>query len=198
LVIKQYRLSDGLYYGEWSICLDERHGRGILVKKNSRYEGYFKNSLVNIKGKFYYENECYYDGEYFCGKLHGYGSVLYNSGAYIGYFKNGTPDGKGKETYTDGGCYKGYFKDGKRHGLGRYKYRSGDIYEGQFLNGQRNGKGEYLLILGIYTGVDKKVVIGDWKDNMLHGEGKNFWPDGDKYEGEFKNDQKEGYGIYEW
>jgi hypothetical protein len=71
------------------------------------------------------------------------------------------------------------------------------MYEGQFLNNEINGKGEYLLILGIYTYADKKVMIGDWKNNILHGEGKSFWPDGDKYEGEYKNHKKESYGIYE-
>jgi hypothetical protein len=83
----------------------------------------------------------------------------------------------------NGKCYKGQFKDGKIHGLGRSKYCNVDIYEGQFLNGKLNGKGEYLLILGIYTYADKRVMVGDWKNDVLHGEGKSFWPTGGKYEG---------------
>jgi hypothetical protein len=187
-----------LYYGEWSIKLNKKHGRGILVGKYSRYEGYFKTGLLNI-GKLYDINGNFYDGEFFCDKLHGYGSKLYNSGGtYIGYFKNGLQDGRGKETYRDGGCYKGHFKAGQKHGLGRYKYHTGGMYEGQFLNSERNGKGEYLLILGIYTYADNRIEVGDWKKNMLHGEGQTFWPNGDKYEGGYKNHEREGYGICEW
>jgi hypothetical protein len=90
---------------------------------------------------------------------------------------------------------KDIFKDGEKYGFGRCKYPSGGIYEGQFLNDERNGKGEYLLILGTYTYADKRVEVGDWKDNSLQGEGKYFSPEGGKYEGEFKNHKLEGYGI---
>jgi hypothetical protein len=133
---------NSLYYGEWSTKLNKAHGRGIIVWKNCRYEGYFKNGLFNIRGRLYNKNRNFYDAEFFCDKVHGYGSKLYNSGVtYIGYFKNGLQEGKGKETYSNGGCYKEHFKNWKRHGLGRYKYHNRDIYEAQFLNDMRNGKG---------------------------------------------------------
>ncbi len=32
----------------------------------------------------------------------------------------------------------------------------------------------------------------------MHGKGKITWIDGRKYEGEYKNDKKDGYGIFEW
>jgi hypothetical protein len=32
----------------------------------------------------------------------------------------------------------------------------------------------------------------------MDGEGKFTWPDGRKYEGEYKDDKKEGYGTFEW
>lgn len=32
----------------------------------------------------------------------------------------------------------------------------------------------------------------------MHGKGVFIWPDGRKYEGEYKNDKKEGYGEFEW
>ena len=31
---------------------------------------------------------------------------------------------------------------------------------------------------------------GDWMNNVMHGKGVNTWNDGNKYEGEYKNDKK--------
>ncbi len=32
----------------------------------------------------------------------------------------------------------------------------------------------------------------------MHGEGTMVWKDGRKYQGDFANDKKEGYGVYHW
>ena len=32
----------------------------------------------------------------------------------------------------------------------------------------------------------------------MHGRGVYTWKDGRKYEGEYENDKKHGYGIYSW
>ena len=32
----------------------------------------------------------------------------------------------------------------------------------------------------------------------MHGRGIFEWPDGRKYDGEYVNDKKEGYGVFEW
>ena len=32
----------------------------------------------------------------------------------------------------------------------------------------------------------------------MDGRGVFTWPDGRKYEGEYKDDKKEGYGVFEW
>jgi hypothetical protein len=32
----------------------------------------------------------------------------------------------------------------------------------------------------------------------MDGKGVFIWPDGRKYEGEYKDDKKEGYGEFEW
>jgi hypothetical protein len=42
-----------------------------------------------------------------------------------------------------------------------------------------------------------ETYIGDWKDDKRHGEGKSFYSNGNKYEGEYKVDKMEGYGVYE-
>ena len=33
---------------------------------------------------------------------------------------------------------------------------------------------------------------------LERGEGVFVWPDGRKYHGQYKDDKKEGYGIFEW
>ena len=39
--------------------------------------------------------------------------------------------------------------------------------------------------------------IGDKKENNIkEGKGIYYWNDGDRYEGEWKNDKKDGLGIY--
>ena len=42
-----------------------------------------------------------------------------------------------------------------------------------------------------------KVFIfkGFWKDNNYHGKGKLTRPNGDTYEGDWKEDKREGFGI---
>ena len=35
-------------------------------------------------------------------------------------------------------------------------------------------------------------------NNKLEGKGIFIWPDGRKYDGEYKDDKKDGYGVFEW
>ncbi len=39
------------------------------------------------------------------------------------------------------------------------------------------------------------VYKGEWKKRKKHGIGKESWPTGDEYQGNFINDKKEGYII---
>ena len=32
----------------------------------------------------------------------------------------------------------------------------------------------------------------------MEGEGEFLWPDGRRYQGGYRDDKKEGYGIFEW
>jgi hypothetical protein len=39
---------------------------------------------------------------------------------------------------------------------------------------------------------------GGFKAGRKHGKGVKTWPNGDRYEGDFVNDGKEGFGVYVW
>ncbi|XP_055341466.1 MORN repeat-containing protein 3-like [Paramacrobiotus metropolitanus] len=73
----------------------------------------------------------------------------------------------------------------------------GSHYIGDFLNGKRHGFGEYMS--------RKQGILyrGDWKEGIVHGQGKLFKRMPDKswfliYIGEFKNGLKEGWGTLRW
>ena len=60
-------------------------------------------------------------------------------------------------------------------------------------------------IRGIISAVDEKGELlwndgdryeGDFKNDKKEGKGIYYWNDGNRYEGDFKNDKKEGKGIY--
>jgi hypothetical protein len=40
------------------------------------------------------------------------------------------------------------------------------------------------------------VYEGIWVDGKMNGKGKLTWPDGRFYEGEYSNDQKNGFGVF--
>lgn len=49
---------------------------------------------------------------------------------------------------------------------------------------------------GIYRHSDGQTYIGQWHLGKMHGYGKLFYGDGQlRYEGEFKNDLFDGYGV---
>ena len=45
---------------------------------------------------------------------------------------------------------------------------------------------------------DGRKYEGEWKDDKQHGYGVFSWADGRKYEGQYVNDKKEGHGIFYW
>ena len=46
--------------------------------------------------------------------------------------------------------------------------------------------------------IKRKKYEGDFKNNLRDGKGKIYWNDGERYEGDWKNDKWEGKGIYYW
>lgn len=63
-----------------------RHGWGVLINKNSIYEGEFSLNHKNGKGYIKYPNQSQYFGDFSNDKPNGHGFLKYQSEYYIGDF----------------------------------------------------------------------------------------------------------------
>jgi len=69
-------------------------------------------------------------------------------------------------------------------------------YRGEFLAGKKNGKGIKVMPNG-----DR--YEGDFNGDYRNGHGVYIWGKasqwaGDRYEGEYRHDQRDGWGVYQW
>ena len=55
----------------------------------------------------------------------------------------------------------------------------------------KNGKGTFVW-------PDGKKYDGDWKEGERVGQGTSTWPDGAQYTGAYKNTKKHGEGTFIW
>ena len=181
---------DIIYYGEWDLKNNIRHGRGIQVWPNGeKYKGYWKQDHSSGKGKLFHINGDIYDGDWELDQPNGIGSYSKPNGEkYTGSWKNGKQEGKGEEIWPNGSKYVGEYKEGKKSGFGVLNFNDGNSYEGNFQENYMHGK-------GIYKFSDNTVYEGDWVMNKIEGKGVIIWPNGRKYEGDFKDSKKDGYGT---
>ena len=67
--------------------------------------------------------------------------------------------------------------------------RMANRYEGPFKAGKMHGKGTYHYASG-------QKYVGEFVDNQKQGHGVHTWPNGNRYEGKFENGKMHGYGVY--
>lgn len=96
-------------------------------------------------------------------------------------------------------------------GIRKVYLKEGCMYSGEIKNGKLEGKGTLLIPFKIFeklfpdsklfeVKVNKMLVsifyIGEFKNNLMHGDGKitNFY--GTTYEGKFEYGLKNGYGVF--
>lgn len=108
-----------LYYGEWDVDKNIRHGRGIQIwPDGAKYIGYWQNGKACGKGKLYHSDGDINEGEWDNDKPNGYGVYIHEDGTrYEGEWDNDKQNGKGKEIWPDGALYEGEYKDGKKMGM---------------------------------------------------------------------------------
>ncbi len=113
-------------------------GYGVMIYYEwGRYEGEWKDDIINGNGTYYYS-----DGS-----------------KYVGEWRDGKKDGNGIYYYANNSKYIGEWKDDKKDGNGTYYYTDGSKYEGEWIDNKRDGEGSYSSQYGTYKGV--------WRDDNL-------------------------------
>ena len=163
-----------------------------ILSDGSKYEGEFKDGILNGQGTKTWPNGQKYVGEFRNGKFNGQGTLTSPDGSkYEGEFKDGLPNGQGTLTIPNGKKYVGEWKEGKKHGQGTFIFPYRYKYVGGWKDGEYHGQGTLTFSNG-------QKYEGKFKDGILNGQGTKTWPNGDMYEGEFKDGKYHGHGSYTW
>ena len=122
---------------------------------------------------------------------HGFGRLTTVKSVFLGQWRNGEFTGWGRETRRSGKSYEGKFINGLIQGKGILKNNKGVTYVGDFLDSKRHGKG----ILDTH----KVHYEGEFKDDKLSGKGRIIFKiEGHVYEGQFDNNEINGFGTFKW
>eukprot|EP00347_Sterkiella_histriomuscorum_P020141 403338954 len=127
-----------------------------------------------------------YEGGVSKGNKHGQGAQIYSNGdIYKGVFRSDLRHGSGICKFMQTGIiHKGEWREDKMNGMGTVFTPPGEIIEASFTNGKINdGKIKILYSNGEY-------YEGDFKQNKRNGKGTYYYENGDIYEGDFINDKR--------
>ena len=223
----RFPIHRGTYDGHWKD--DKKEGQGTFTYSDG---GVFEGEWDNDKRK---------DGQ-------GIYTYRYG-GVYNGHWKDNKKEGQGIYTYPDGNVYNGQWKDDKKDGIGKFKYHQqspfptskmvtigpsstttnnklvvkcnnpnmrpepsvkktsyGDIFEAKFDGkdltvtriDKNKGWGQNLQweLIPTYNADDHGEYYGQWKDDKKEGVGIYTYPDGGVYDGHWKDDKKTGPGTF--
>lgn len=114
-------------------------------------------------------------------------------GTYEGACESGLAEGQGAAKGS--AIYEGEFRAGKKHGRGRKTWASGDSYEGQFADDRRDGVGIYRW--GGASPWAGDFYWGGFRADRRDGRGLYGWANGDRFDGEWKADVRQGFSAME-
>ena len=172
-----------------------KEGKGFITEYDDIgdrfiFEGEYLNGERNGKGKEYYNNELKFEGEYLNGERNGKGKEYYPNRhlKFEGEYLNGKRYGQGKEYSIDSKLiFDGEYINGLRL-KGKEYYKDKLEYEGEFLyNRQWDGKlydenGNIISEIKNGNGIAKEFDFFNYKKIFL------------KFEGEYLNGKKNGFG----
>merc|ERR1719481_1163477 len=72
------------------------------------------------------------------------------------------------------------------------KWQNGDRYEGDWIDGIRQGKGCYT------SKSSGNKYDGEYNNDKKEGSGKYIWSNGDWYDGAWSGGLRHGQGVYVW
>ena len=158
---------------------------GKIKYNENEYEGEYKNSFSEGKGKITYaKSKEFYFGAWKEYKKHGKGILYYepNKIKYIGDFSEDEFEGIGKLYDKNGNYYIGQFSLGDKFGQGKYYSKDNKlIYDGNFAFGKYNGIGKEII-----SEKDNFYYEGNYENGLMQGKGKLFFKNKVMYEGEFE------------
>jgi hypothetical protein len=189
---------------------DCKNGWGKYKYKNGYYEGFWENGERADYGMYVWEGIGKYIGNWEADVQTGFGLYLPNNGdQYIGEYKDGKMNGIG---YTaEGGTWTyGVFTNGEV--TSQYHFYSNGVEIGCVSGDCENKYGRYVFESGgAFTGFFESghFVFGDYKfpngdkytgefndDNQFDGIGRFFFKSGSYYGGEWKNGERTGLGYF--
>lgn len=132
----------------------------------------------------------------------GRGIYVYPSGAkYIGDFKDGEIHGIGVCYYTDGSKYQGEWQHRYPHGKGTKIYADGHQHTGLWMKGKPVNESGKFLVEHVVPDKEEYEFITDIQSGCIDGDCQNgqgtfAYPDGSKYDGQFKQGRITGLGTW--
>ena len=206
-----YYTDGSKYQGQW--LRGRPHGNGIKILQNgTRIEGKWENGQLipekkapqeTAKTTTVVKEEKTQTGCVSGDCRNGKGIYIYPSGAiYIGEFKNGEIHGVGVCYYSDDRKYQGNWVHRYPEGKGTMTYPDNTSRTGNWKKGQPVDDNGQIIELSranpIVKSDETDIQSGCVNGDCQNGKGTFAYPDGSRFEGNFRNGRPQGNGTFNY